>query len=132
MTPYINGSLDQGMEVQPVMIQAVIDANNDVYDNRVKWSIDDADLITLAQNDDEGSDGYTAKSASVTLNLNSRFFEDIITDLEGKQAEENYQYKIPNTIYGAGHQNGGVAILTQLRGHQHPLKGNPSTANCRI
>lgn len=44
---YINGSLDQGMEVQPVMIQAVIDANNDVYDNRVKWSIDDADLITL-------------------------------------------------------------------------------------
>lgn len=39
-------------------------ANNDVYDNRVKWSIDDADLITLAQNDDEGSDGYTAKSAS--------------------------------------------------------------------
>ena len=42
---YINGSLDQGMEVQPVMIQAVIDANNDVYDNRVKWSIDDADLI---------------------------------------------------------------------------------------
>lgn len=129
---YINGSLDQGMEVQPVMIQAVIDADNDVYDNRVKWSIDDADLITLAQNDDEGSDGYTAKSASVTLNLNSRFFEDIITDLEGKQAEENYQYKIPNTIYGAGHQNGGVAILTAATRPSTSFEGKPCTANCRI
>ena len=129
---YINGSLDQGMEVQPVMIQAVIDANNDVYDNRVKWSIDDADLIILAQNDDEGSDGYTAKSASITLNLNSRFFEDIITDLEGKQAEENYQYKIPNTIYGAGHQNGGIAILTAATRPSTSFEGKPCTANCKI
>lgn len=69
---------------------------------------------------------------AVTLNLNSRFFEDIITDLEGKQAEENYQYKIPNTIYGAGHQNGGVAILTAATRPSTSFEGKPCTANCRI
>ncbi|MCQ4728070.1 hypothetical protein NE664_15660, partial [Anaerotignum faecicola] len=34
---YINGLLEQGTEVQPVTIQAVIDANNDVSDERVRW-----------------------------------------------------------------------------------------------
>lgn len=129
---YINGSLDQGMEVQPVMIQAIIDANNDVYDNRVKWSIDDADLITLVHNDDEGADGYTAKSAGIILNLSAGFFNNIISELENKQAEENYQYKIPNTIYGAGHQNGGVAILTAATRPSTSFEGKPCTANCKI
>ncbi len=71
---YINGVLDQGTEVQPVNIKAIIDANNDVEDGRVKWSIDDPQLISLAKNDDEGTDGYTAKSASLTVNLSSSFF----------------------------------------------------------
>lgn len=129
---YINGLLEQGTEVQPVTIQAVIDANNDVSDTRVRWSIDDANLIRLAKNDDENADGYTAKSASITVNLHAGFFNEIISELERKQQEENYRYKIPNTIFGAGHQNGGVAILTAETRPSASFEGKPCTANCRV
>lgn len=129
---YINGVLEKGTEVQPVNIKAVIDANNDVADNRVKWSIDDPQLITLEKNIDEETDGYTAKSASLSINLSSSFFQTIIEDAEKKQADENYQYKIPNTIYGAGHQNGGVAVLTAQTRPSTSFEGKPCTANSRI
>lgn len=129
---YINGVLDQGTEVQPVNIKAIIDANNDVEDSRVKWSIDDPQLISLAKNDDEGTDGYTAKSASLTVNLSSSFFTSITEEAERTQAEGNYQYKIPNTIYGAGHQNGGVAVLTAQTRPSASFEGKPCTANSRI
>ena len=129
---YINGVLEQGTEVQPVNIKAIIDANNDVEDGRVKWSIDDPQLISLAKNDDEGTDGYTAKSASLTVNLFSSFFTSITEEAEGTQAEGNYQYKIPNTIHGAGHQNGGVAVLTAQTRPSASFEGKPCTANSRI
>ncbi|WP_312444976.1 hypothetical protein [Lacrimispora sp.] len=129
---YINGILEQGTEVQPVNIKAIIDANNDVEDGRVKWSIDDSQLINLAKNDDEGTDGYTAKSASLSVNLSSSFFTSIIEEAERIQADENYQYKIPNTIYGAGHQNGGIAVLTAQTRPSASFEGKPCTANSRI
>lgn len=129
---YINGVLEQGTQVQPVNIKAVIDANNDVEDNKVKWSIDDPQLITLEKNNDEGTDGYTAKSASLSLNLSSSFFQTIIEEAEKKQADENYQYKIPGTIYGAGHQNGGVAVLTAQTRPSTSFEGKPCSANSRI
>ncbi|MBE5994363.1 MAG: hypothetical protein E7247_18485, partial [Paenibacillaceae bacterium] len=129
---YINGVLEKGTEVQSVNIKAVIDANNDVADNRVIWSIDDPQLITLAKNDDEETDGYTSQSASLAVNLSSSFFQTIIADAEKKQADENYQYKIPNTIYGAGHQNGGVAVLTAKTRPSTSFEGKPCTANSRL
>jgi uncharacterized protein YjdB len=129
---YIKGVLEKGTEVQPVNIKAVIDVNNDVADNRVKWSIDDPQLIALEKNDDEETDGYTAKSASLSVNLSSSFFQTIIEDAEKKQVDENYQYKIPNTIYGAGHQNGGVAVLTAQTRPSTSFEGKPCTANSRI
>ena len=129
---YINGVLEQGTEVQPVNIKAIIDVNNDVEDNRVKWSVDDPQLISLAKNDDEETDGYTAKSASLSVNLLSSFFTSIIEDAERIQADGNYQYKIPNTIYGAGHQNGGVAVLTAQTRPSSSFEGKPCTANSRI
>lgn len=129
---YINGVLEQGTEVQPVNIKAIIDANNDVEDGRVKWSIDDPQLISLAKNDDEGTDGYTAKSASLTVKLSSSFFTSITEVAERTQAEGNYQYKIPNTIYGAGHQNGGVAVLTAQTRPSASFEGKPCMANSRI
>jgi len=129
---YINGVLEQGTEVQPVNIKAIIDANNDVEDGRVKWSIDDPQLISLAKNDDEGTDGYSAKSASLSVNLSSSFFTSIIDEAERIQSEGNYQYKIPNTIYGAGHQNGGVAVLTAQTRPSASFEGKPCTANSRI
>lgn len=129
---YINGQLEQGTQAQPVNISAVLDANNDVEDNRVKWSIDDPGLINLARNDDEGSDGYTAKSASISVNPSAPFFTDILQAAEKQQADENYQYKIPNTIYGAGHQNGGVAVLTAQTRPAASFEGKPCMANSRI
>ncbi|WP_124068039.1 hypothetical protein [Clostridium sp. E02] len=129
---YINGTLEKGTQVQEVNIGAIIDANNDVADNRVKWSIDDPQLIGLAKNSDEETDGYTAKSASLSLNLGASFFTEIIEEAEKKQAEENYQFKIPNTIYGAGHQNGGVAVLTAQTRPSSSFEGKPCTANCKI
>ena len=129
---YINGVLEKGTEVQPVNIKAVIDANNDVADSRVKWSIDDPQLITLEKNNDEETDGYTSQSASLVVNLSSSFFQTIIVDAEKKQADENYQYKIPNTIYGAGHQNGGVAVLTAQTRPSTSFEGKPCTANSKI
>lgn len=129
---YINGELDHATQVQPVTIQAVIDENNDVSDSRVTWSVDDSNLITLSRNDDEGADGYTGKSASIAVNLNAGFFTEIITEQERRQAEENYQYKIPNTIYGAGHQNGGIAVLTAKTRPAASFEGKPCKANCRL
>ncbi len=129
---YINGVLEQGTEVQPVNIAATIDANNDVEDGRVKWSIDDPELVSLATNNDEGTDGYTAKSASLSVNLGASFFAGIIEGAEKKQADENYQYKIPNTIYGAGHQSGGIAVLTAQTRPSVSFEGKPCTANCKV
>jgi uncharacterized protein YjdB len=129
---YINGVLERGTEVQPVNIKAIIDTNNDVEDGCVKWSIDDPQLISLAKNDDEETDGYTSKSASLSVNLSSSFFTSIIEEAERTQSEGNYQYKIPSTIYGAGHQNGGVAVLTAQTRPSASFEGKPCTANSRI
>ena len=79
---YINGALEEGTKVQEVTLDAIVDKNNDVADNRVSWSIDDSDLFLLKKNVDEDADGYTAMSASVELNLQADFFKDIIEDLE--------------------------------------------------
>lgn len=132
LAKYINGQLEQGTSVRPVTISATVDSNNDVEDSRVKWSIDDPGLIILDKNDEEGADGYTGKSASITVNLDAPFFKTIIRSAEEKQAEENYQYRIPNTIYGAGHQNGGVAVLTAESRPAVSFEGKPCAANCRI
>lgn len=129
---YINGALAQGTQVQPVTIQAVVDANNDVADSSVRWTVDDPDLIRLERNGDEDSEGYTKKSASILVNLDAEFFTDTIRKLENVQAEQQYRYPIPDTIYGAGHQNGGVAILTASTRPAASFEEKPCTANGRI
>lgn len=129
---YINGELQQGTLIQPVSIQAVVDTNNDVADRSVKWSIDDPDLITLLPNGDEDDAGYTKKSASIRVNLNASFFTDTVRKLQKEQAEANYQYPIPDTIFGAGHQNGGVAVLTAATRPAASFEGKPCTGNCRL
>ena len=129
---YINGVLNLGTQVQPVNIQAVVDINNDVADNSVKWSIDDPELIRLAANDDEDGENYTKKSASIGVNLDAGFFTDTIRKLEAAQAAAAYRYPIPDTIYGAGHQSGGVAVLTASTRPAASFDGKPCTDNCRI
>ena len=124
---YINGELEQDTKVQEVRIEAVVDVNNDVADSRVAWSIDDAELIELKKNDDEDPEGYTGKSASIELNLKSKFFEDIISKAEEAQREDGYRYAIPDTIYG-----GGIAVLTAKTRPAASFEGKPLEANCRI
>lgn len=129
---YINGRLEQGTQIQPVQIQAIVDTNNDVADHSVKWSVDDPELISLYRNDDEDPDGYTQKRAAIAVNLNSSFFTETIRKLEKEQKENNYRYPIPDTIYGAGHQNGGVAVLTAATRPAASFEEKPCAANCRI
>lgn len=128
---YIHGNLQAGTQVQPVTVQAIVDRNNDVADASVRWSIDDSDLITLLPNDDEES-GYTKKSASVQVNLNSSFITDIVRKLEKEQADRGYQYAIGSDIYGAGYQNGGVAVLTAETKPAASFDGKPCRGNARI
>lgn len=128
---YIDGTLEEGTEVQDVRIQAVVDQNNDVADESVKWSIDDGELILLKRNSDEDTEGYTKKDASLELNLRAGFFTDIIDQCEKQQAAENYQYPIADTIYGAG-TKGGLAVLTASTKPAASFHEKPLTANCRI
>lgn len=129
---YINGLLAEGTKVQPVILEAVVDKANDVADSSVSWSVDDPDLMLLLPNGDEDAGGYTKQSASLQLNLNAGFFTDTIRKLEEEQAKSGYHYPIPDTIYGAGHQNGGTVILTARTRPSASFEGKPCTANARI
>lgn len=128
---YINGELEQGTRVQDVRVEAVVDKNNDVADSRVSWSIDDGELIRLKKNGDEDSGGYTEKSASLELNLEAGFFTDILKKSEKEQADKDFRYPIPDTIYGGGN-SGGVAVLTVSTRPSSSFEEKPVTANCRI
>lgn len=128
---YINGKLESGTQVQEVTVEAAVDKNNDVADSRVRWSVDDRDLLLLKRNDDEDAEGYTGKRASVELNLQADFFLDIIRKAETEQAEKNYRYPIPDTVYGNG-TLGGIAVLTAETRPASSFEGKPLTANCRI
>ncbi|MBR6615878.1 MAG: peptidase A26, partial [Lachnospiraceae bacterium] len=128
---YINGELEKGTKVQEVTLEAIVDKNNDVEDHRVSWSVDDSDLLLLKKNTDEDSEGYTAMSASVELNLEADFFEDIIEHAEQVQRASGYRYAIPDTVYGNGTQ-GGLAVLTAKTRPASSFEGKPVEANCKI
>lgn len=128
---YLNGALEEGTEVQEVQIESIIGENNDVADERTVWSVDDADLIRLKTNGDEDAAGYTEKSASIELNLDADFFKNIVEPLEREQADKEYRYVIPNTIYGGG-TKGGIAVLTAKTRPAASFEGKPLAANCRI
>lgn len=128
---YINGKLEPGTKVQEVKIEAIVDEKNDVADGRVCWSVDDDDLILLKKNNDEDESGFTGLSASVELNLEADFFNSILEKAKKEQAEKNYMYPIPDTIYGNGNM-GGVAVLTAKTRPAASFEGKPLTANCKI
>lgn len=128
---YLDGQLEKGTEVQDITAEAIVDKNNDVADSRVLWSVDDSDLLILKKNGDEDADGYTAQSASVELNLQADFFQNIICNAENAQKENGYQYAIPDTVYGNGTQ-GGLAVLTAKTRPSASFEGKPVSANCRI
>jgi len=128
---YINGDLEDGTKVQEVTMDAIVDKNNDVSDSRVSWSIDDSDLLLLKKNADEDSEGYTAMSASVELNLQAEFFREIIENVEAVQRAGGYRYEIPDTVYGNGTQ-GGLAVLTAKTRPASSFEGKPVEVNCKI
>lgn len=128
---YLSGQLDGGTKVQEVTVEAIVEKNNDVADHCVKWSVDDPNLLILKENDDEDCDGYTAKRAVIELNLNADFFQDIIRKAEKEQAEKQYQYAIPDTVYGNGIQ-GGLAVLTAKTRPSSSFEGKEASANCKI
>lgn len=129
---YIDGQLEQGTEVQDVRVEAIVDKNNDVADSRISWSVDDGELIRLKKNDDEDSEGYTEKSASLELNLNAGFFTEIMEKALKEQADKNFRYPIPDTIYGGGNSGGGIVVLTACTRPSSSFEGKPLSANSRI
>ncbi len=128
---YLDGKPDSGTKVTDVYVNAVVDTENDVFDERVAWSVDDPDLLILKRNDDEDVNGYTGKSASIELNLEARFFTDIIKELEKEQAKYNYRNPIPDTVFGNG-DRGGVAVLSASTRPAASFGGKPVSANCKI
>ena len=128
---YINGALEEGTQVQEIRMEAIVDKNNDVADNRVLWSVDDTDLLLLKRNIDEDAEGYTTMSASVELNLQSEFFREIIKKAENEQKSNGYRYAIPDTVYGNGTQ-GGLAVLTAKTRPSSSFEGKSIEANCKI
>ena len=70
-------------------------------------------------------------SASIELNLQADFFQNIIRNAEQEQAEKQYRYAIPDTVYGNGTQ-GGLAVLTARTRPSASFEGKPISANCRI
>ena len=131
LAKYLNHELAEGTSVQEVTFDAVVETNNDVADRRVQWSVDDSDLFLLKKNADEDSEGYTALSASIELNLRSEFFRNIIETAEREQREHHYRYAISDTIYGAG-VKGGIGILTAMTRPAASFEGKPAAANCKI
>lgn len=129
---YINGQLENGTKVTLTSIEAVVDAANDVSDSRIKWSVDNPKLIVLEKNDDEEESGYTAKSASVSVNPQAPFFTEIIEEQERLQEASGYRYRIPDTVYGTGHDSGGTAILTASTRPSASFEGKPCRDSCRI
>lgn len=132
LASYVNGMPAQGTQVQPVTLEAVVDRQNDVADASVKWSIDDPELFTLLSNADEDAGGYTRQSASLQLNLTAGFFTDTRRMLEQRQAENKYRYPIPDTVYGAGHQSGGTAVLTAATRPSSSFEEKPCKANAKL
>lgn len=128
---YLDGTLEENTKVQEVKIDAVVDKNNDVADSRVRWSVDNSDLLILKENGDEDGEGYTGLSASIELNLNSEFFRNIVEEAEKAQAADGYRYPIPDTVYGNG-TKGGLAVLTAKTRPAASFEGKPAEANCRI
>ncbi len=128
---YLDGRPDTSTKVADVYVNAVVDMQNDVFDDRVSWSVDDPGLIILKHNDDEDVNGYTHKSASIELDLEAPFFADIISELEKEQAKKNYREPIPDTIFGNG-DRGGIAVLTARTRPAASFEGKPVSANCKI
>lgn len=91
---YINGALDQAVEVQPVSIHANCNGSGSSSDRTVKWSVDDHNLLVNAS-----ETGYTLKDAKVLPNVNSSFIQNILSREVEAQADNGYREKISNTIY---------------------------------
>ena len=80
---------------------------------------------------DRDNSGYTRQSASIELNLNADFLNRIISQEEKEQADMQYRYPIPDTVYGNG-TLGGLAVLTARTRPSASFEGKPAAANCRI
>ncbi|MDD3252936.1 MAG: hypothetical protein PHV18_10270 [Lachnospiraceae bacterium] len=118
---YIDGVLDQSVEVQPVAIHATLNGMGQTVDQSVKWSVDDAELL-----ENRSETGYTLKDAAILPNLNSSFIQNIINREVKAQADHQYREKINDTIYTQ------YAVLTASTNPETSVNNQPVYANCRI
>lgn len=118
---YIDGVLDSGVKVQPVSIHAAVNSTGASGDQRVRWSVDDGNLLTNLS-----EEGYTQKDARVIPNMDSSFIRGIINREVKAQADQGYQNPISNTIYTRS------AVVTAATNPDTSVDNLPVVGNCRV
>lgn len=118
---YLNGQPDQSVEVQPVNIHAESNGAGQTVDRRVKWSVDDTDLLeNLSQS------SYTMADAVILPEIESGFVRDILEREVKAQADGGYGEKINNTIYKR------YGVVTASSNPETSVDGQAVYANCRV
>lgn len=118
---YINGALDQTVDIQPISIHAVCNGSGNSADRRVKWSVDDTELLFNAS-----ENGYTWKDAKIMPNVNASSIQTILNREIQAQAENQYREKIDNRIYTQ------VAVVTAATNPDTSVDGRAVYGNCRV
>ncbi|MGN0158572.1 MAG: hypothetical protein ACI39W_05460 [Brotaphodocola sp.] len=118
---YIDGALDQTVEVQPISIHAICNGSGDVADRTVIWSVDDGNLL-----DNHSDVGYTLKDAKIMPNVNSSFVQTILNREIEAQADNQYREKISNTVYSQ------AAVVTASTNPETSVDQQAVYGNCRV
>ena len=81
-------------DIDPVSVGAIHNGSSVGSDKTVKWSVDDADLITNVSDT-----GYTENRGLFKPNIDSSWLADIINTAVKDQADNGYKNAIKDTVY---------------------------------
>ena len=118
---YLNDSLDQGVEIQPVRIHGEHNSTGDTISQGMKWMVDDTDLFQLI-----AEDGYTTQDARIIPKINSSFIQDILKKQVKAQADSQYQEPISAAIYKTS------GVVTAVTDPDFSAGNQPVYGNCRV
>ena len=118
---YIDGVLDQSVEVQPVRVHAEHNGTGQTADRRVRWSVDDEDLIS-----NRSEPGYTETDGMILPDPQSDFVQGTLQKCLQDQADSGYREAIGDTVYTR------YAVLTASTDPDSSVDHRPVYANCRV
>lgn len=118
---YVDGKQDHSVEVQPVLIHAEHNGNGQTVDRRVRWLIDDTDLL-----ENRSESGYTTTDARIMPKMDSAFITDIVDREVKAQAENQYREKIQDTVYTR------YGVVSAVTNPETSVDHQTIYANCRV